>query len=212
MRQQPQDLTADAQARPARRAIWRGFFRSKDGAAAIEFALLAIPYFVVIFAIFETFIAFTAEQLVGNAVDTMARKLRTGNITYNMNRPATDMDRGAFRQAFCNEVSILIQCSSDEIATPDKLWLDVRSFATFALIPTTIPRTGSSTSGELNTASFGYAPGGAKTINMVRAYYKWDTVTDIIRPYITNVRPADGSRPNYFLIVETAAFQNEDYP
>ncbi len=51
--------------------------RSRDGAAAIEFAILAIPYFMIVFAIIETFVAFTAEQLVSNAVDTFARKFRT---------------------------------------------------------------------------------------------------------------------------------------
>ncbi len=60
---------------------WRSFARSRDGSAAIEFALLAIPYFMVIFAILETFVAFAAEQLVSNAVDTMSRKMRTGQIT-----------------------------------------------------------------------------------------------------------------------------------
>nr|WP_245582454.1 TadE/TadG family type IV pilus assembly protein [Neorhizobium lilium] len=190
----------------------RRFLRSRDGAAAIEFAILAIPYFLIVFAIIETFIAYTGEQLVGNAVDTMARKLRTGNITYAHN-PGTDKDRTAFRQEFCDEISILIKCSASEAATPDKLWLDVRSFTSFASIPTTVPRTPpNSAYGELDTSSMGYAPGGPKTINMLRAYYKWDVITDLIRPYITNVRPGDGSRPYYFLIVETAAFQNEDYP
>ena len=64
------------------RAGVKRLLRSKDGAAAIEFAMLAIPYFVIVFAIIETFVAYTAEQLVANAVDTMGRKLRTGNITY----------------------------------------------------------------------------------------------------------------------------------
>ncbi len=190
----------------------RRFLRSRDGAAAIEFAILAIPYFLIVFAIIETFVAYTGEQLVGNAVDTLARKLRTGNITY-AHSSATDKDRTAFRQAFCNEISILIKCSLTEAATPDKLWLDVRSFTTFAAIPTKVPRTpATSAYGELDTSGMGYSPGGPKTINMLRAYYKWDVITDLIRPYISNVRPADGSRPYYFLIVETAAYQNEDYP
>lgn len=196
---------------PARgKGAWRRIIRSKDGAAAIEFALLAIPYFLIVFAIVETFIAYTGEQLVANAVDTMARKLRTGNITYGLNR-STDKTQAEFRRAFCGEVSILITCSEDEIATPNKLLLDVRSFATFALIPTTIPTSGGAY-GELDTSSFAYAPGPAKSINMLRAYYRWDIVTDLIRPYISNVRPADGGRPSYFLIVETSAFRAEDYP
>jgi Flp pilus assembly protein TadG len=32
----------------------RRLLRSRDGAAAIEFALLAIPYFLIVFAIIET--------------------------------------------------------------------------------------------------------------------------------------------------------------
>jgi Flp pilus assembly protein TadG len=188
------------------------FLRSRDGAAAIEFAILAIPYFLIVFAIIETFVAYAGEQLLSNAVDTMARKLRTGNITFARN-PATDMDRTTFRQAFCNEIAIMMKCSNTEAVTADKLWLDVRSFTTFASIPTTVPRNPpTSAYGELDTSTMQYAPGGPKTINMLRAYYKWDVMTDLIRPYITNVRPADGSRPYYFLMVETAAYQNEDYP
>jgi len=191
--------------------IWRRFARNRDGAAAIEFALLAIPFFMIIFAILETFIAFTGEQLVSNAVETMARKLRTGQITYNLGR-TTDMTQAQFRQAFCNEVSILISCSASEIATPSKLYLDVRSFNNFAEIPKTIPRVSNSNYADLDTSSFQYAPGGPDAKMMVRAYYRWQIVTDLVRPYISNIRPADGSMPSSFLIVATAAFKNEEYP
>jgi Flp pilus assembly protein TadG len=180
--------------------------RSRDGAAAIEFALLAIPYFLIVFAIIETFVAYTAEQLVANAVDTMGRKLRTGNITYNHNT-ATDMDRTQFRTAFCDEISILIRCGDSEVATPDKLWIDVKSYPKFSDMPTNVPIKGD---GDLATAAFTYAPGGPNTRNMLRAYYKWDIITDLLRPYISNIRPTNGS--NYFLIVETSAFKNEEYP
>lgn len=197
-----------ADARPRRLA---GLLRSRDGAAAIEFALLAIPYFVIVIAILETFIAFTGEQLVANAVETMSRKLRTGQITAGLGR-STDMNRDQFRTAFCGEVSILITCSAAEIATPSKLYLDVRSFTTFANIPTTIPRSSTAAFSDLDTSSFKYTPGGPGTINMVRAYYRWQIITDLVRPYITTIRPADGSMPTDFLIVATSAFQNEAYP
>ncbi len=188
----------------------RRFMRSKDGAAAIEFAILAIPYFLIVFAIIETFIAYIGEQVVGNAVDTLARELRTGNITDIVGH-AKFKDRTAFREAFCGEISILIKCSATEAAKPDKLLLDVRSFNSFKDIPTKVPRMSNDPFAELDESSMAYSPGGPKTINMLRAYYKWDVITDLIRPYISNVRPG-GSRPSYFLIVETAAYQNEDYP
>lgn len=187
---------------PLRRRSIVSFARSRDGSAAIEFALLAIPYFMVIFAIIETFIAFAGEQLVSNAVDTMSRKVRTGQIT------AANTDRTAFRTAFCKEVAILISCSTTEAATPSKLFVDVQKFSTFAAIPTTIAKT---SGGDINTAGFQYAPGGAGTINMVRAYYKWQIITDLIRPYISSIKPTDGSSA-YYLIVATATFQNEQYP
>ncbi|MCC2613283.1 TadE/TadG family type IV pilus assembly protein [Neorhizobium petrolearium] len=192
---------APVPARSRRKGAWRRILRSRDGAAAIEFALLAIPYFIIIFAIIETFIAYTGEQLVGNAVDTMARRIRTGIIT------AGNTNSTEFRRAFCDEVSIMIKCSEAEIGTPNKLWLDVRSFTDFLDVPDSVPLT---PDGDLDTSAFAYSPGAQKTINMVRAYYRWDVITDLIRPLITNVQPASGD--NYFLIVQTSTVRNEDYP
>ncbi|MEF0939904.1 TadE/TadG family type IV pilus assembly protein [Rhizobium sp. BR 362] len=196
-----------------RRAYGRlhDFVRSRDGTAAIEFALLAIPYFLIIFAILETFVAFTAEQVVSNAVDTVSREIRTGQITYNHNA-TTDMTATQFRQAFCNEISVIIVCSAAELATPTNLYLDVESYATFAAMPTTVPRTSSDPYSDLNTTGFTFAPGGAESKNMVRAYYRWQVMTDLLRPYLTTIRPSDGSMPTTYLIVATSAFQNENYP
>jgi Flp pilus assembly protein TadG len=192
--------------------LWRRLARSSDGAAAIEFAILAVPYFLIVFAIIETFVAFAAEQLVTNAVNTLGRQLRTGQITYNLNRAATDMDVTKFRRAFCNEVNILIQCSESEIATPSKLYIDARTFANFGAIPKTIPRVSTATYADIDPTSFKFTPGGPSTINMLRAYYRWQVITDLVRPYITTIRPSNGSLPSDFLIVATTAFQNENYP
>ncbi|KEA04853.1 TadE/TadG family type IV pilus assembly protein [Rhizobium rhizogenes] len=190
--------------RRAKRGL-HAFGRARDGAAAIEFALLAIPYFMIIFAILETFVAFIAEQVVSNAVDTVSRQIRTGQIT------AANTTGQQFRQAFCNEISVLIACSAAELATPTNLYLDVKSYSTFADMPTTIPRASSDPYSDLNTTGFSFAPGGTGTINMVRAYYRWQIIVDLLRPYLTNIHPSDGSMPSTYLIVATGAFQNENY-
>lgn len=182
-------------------------FGSRDGVAAIEFAILAIPFFLIVFAIIETFVAYAGEQLLESAVDSMAREIRTGQITYNRGA-ATDMDASAFRTAFCDEISIMLSCSS---GSDQKLFLDVRSFTNFANMPTGIPRQGGGTFGALDTSSFGYDPGGPGTYNMVRAYYRWQIVADLVRPYITNERPGGGATSDY-LMVATTAFANENYP
>jgi Flp pilus assembly protein TadG len=191
--------------------VWKRLVRSRDGAAAIEFAILSIPYFMIIFAILETFIAFAAEQLVTNAVNTLGRQIRTGQITYGLNR-STDKTKEQFRQLFCNEVNILITCSATEVTNAAKLYIDARTFTTFAAIPTTIPRMTTAAYSDINPATFAFTPGGPDTINMLRAYYRWQVITDLVRPYITTIRPADGSMPSDFLIVATTAFKNEKYP
>jgi len=190
----------------------RALARSRDGSAAIEFALLAIPYFVVIFAILETFIAFTAEELVSNTVDTLSRQMRTGQITFIDPARPTYKTQTQFRQAFCDEISIIIRCSATEAASPSKLYLDVQSFATFASIPTSIPRTSADKYSDLKISDFKFTPGGPGSINMVRAYYRWPITVDLVRPYVTGLRPVGSSMPSEYLMVATAAFQNEQYP
>jgi Flp pilus assembly protein TadG len=207
------DNIAEAKGTAGRRSSGRlrAFVRSRDGTAAIEFALLAIPYFLIIFAILETFVAFVGEQVVSNAVDTLSREIRTGQITYNLGR-TTDMTKTQFRQAFCNEIAVIIACSAAEINTPANLYLDVESYSSFSLMPTTVPRTSSAPGADLDATGFNFAPGGAKSLNMLRAYYRWHIITDLLRPYLSTVRPADGSMPSVYLIVATGAFQNENYP
>ncbi|MDW5316486.1 TadE/TadG family type IV pilus assembly protein [Rhizobium sp. PL01] len=182
------------------RGLLRRLFRDKSGTSAIEFALLALPFMMVVFASLETFTAFTAEQLLANATETMARKVRTGQIT-------STTTQEQFRNAFCAEISVLMTCSATEAKIPSKLFIDVRSFADFSQIPQTIPRK----DGDLDTTGFQFAPGGPTTITIVRAYYRWEVITDLVRPYITNLRPAGSSMPKDYLMVATTAFRTESY-
>jgi Flp pilus assembly protein TadG len=203
-------LTSEGKADRASRL--RRLFKSSEGATAIEFAILAIPFMMIVFATFETFIAFTGEQLVSNAVDTMARRVRTGQITFNLGR-TTDMTRTQFRQEFCKQISVMITCSNTEAATPNKLWIDLEQVTSFADIPTNIPlvATNGGKTKDLDTTKMNYSPGGAGKINMFRAYYRWPITTDLVRPYISNIQQ-EGSTKGQFLIVATSAFQNENYP
>jgi Flp pilus assembly protein TadG len=203
----------DSNDRAKRQRRLRSFLRlrrDREGAAALEFALLAVPFLLLIFATFETFFAFAGEQLMANAVETMARQVRTGEITFGQGKP-TDVTEAEFRQMFCDEISILSMCSSTEATTPEKLHLDVRQFASFADMPREVPKVSTADYADLDTSDFAFSPGGANSKNILRAYYRWQIMTDLMRPYITNIRPANKPVPTDFLIVQTAAFENEDY-
>ena len=200
---------AKAKRRPRLRTLLR-FRREEEGAAALEFAILAVPFMMLIFATFETFFAFAGEQLMANAVETMARKVRTGEITFGQGKP-TDVTEAEFRELFCDEISILNMCSDSEAIAPEKLYLDVRQFASFADMPREVPKVSADTYADLDTSDFAFSPGGPNSKNMLRAYYRWQIMTDLMRPYITNIRPANKPMPTDFLIVQTSAFENEDY-
>ncbi|MBP1887936.1 TadE/TadG family type IV pilus assembly protein [Sinorhizobium mexicanum] len=197
--------------RSAPRSLLRRLLGDRRGATAIEFALLFLPFSVIVFASIETFVAFAGEQLLANATDTLARKIRTGEITFEDSSKPGYMTKEQFRQAFCDEIAILMPCSATEAAAPSKLYLDVRNITDLTQFPTAVPRVGSSSSSDLDTSGFMFTPGGAGTFTMVRAYYRWEVITDLVRPYVTDLRPAGSSMPRDFLMVATATFRNENY-
>ena len=193
----------------ARTGIFGRLKKDRSGATALEFAILAMPFFVILFASVETFVAFTGEQVINAATDNIARQIRTGQITFNQGK-STDKTRTEFRAAVCQEIAVMISCSASEAETPSKLFIDVRTVSSYDNLPPTLPRTGGAGS-DINTAGFDFAPGGPGTINMIRIYYRWTVITDLVRPYVTNLRPAGSSMPNDYLMVATSTFQTENY-
>ena len=65
-------------ARVAVGAVLRRFARRQDGAAAIEFAMVAAPFLAMVFAIMETAIVFFAGQALETAAADSARLIMTG--------------------------------------------------------------------------------------------------------------------------------------
>ncbi|OOG74492.1 pilus assembly protein TadG [Sinorhizobium sp. A49] len=202
-----QEVQGSRQSSRSNRGPLRRLFANKNGAASIEFAILVIPFLVVTFACFETFFAFTGERLLANATEVMARKVRTGEITFARGKP-TDMTEKQFRQAFCAEIAVMLKCSATEVNIPSRLLIDVKSTTDLAQLPVDIPRMAKSN--DINTGNFSFAPGGPGTYNVLRAYYRWSVITDLVRPFVTNLRPAGTSMPRDYLMVATATFRNEN--
>ena len=73
-------MSLDHDTAPRRRPVkglFRRLLRRRDGATAIEFAILAIPFFVIVFASIETFVAFMGDQLLANAAFYVTNALTT---------------------------------------------------------------------------------------------------------------------------------------
>jgi Flp pilus assembly protein TadG len=169
--------------------IVRDFLRRQRGVTAVEFAIIAIPFFLLIMGIVEVGLIFWAGYELENATAAAARLVRTGqaqNGGYTVNQ---------LRAALCQNVVILSDCNT-------KVKLSVQTFATFAGITVT---SAVDQDGNLQT-SFPYSPGGPSSIVLLTAFYEWPLTTPLTRTTLGNL-----GNGNY-LLQTSFAFRNEPYP
>jgi Flp pilus assembly protein TadG len=102
----------------ARLGLLRRFARADDGAAAIEFAFVAIPFLILVFAIIELGLTFLVSMSLENALMTVDRRIRTGDYK--------SVTRAKFTTAVCDEMSWLGSSCASAIT------LDVRVLPAFA--------------------------------------------------------------------------------
>jgi Flp pilus assembly protein TadG len=174
--------------------VFSSFRRARDGSTAIEFAALAIPFALLVFAILESCIAFAGQQVLANATDDIARQLRTGQIK------AADMSETRLRDMICDRMGIIAAGNCDE-----NLEVDLREFPTFAAAARERIRLTSGPRRDIDTADFAVTPGGSQTRNMLRVFYRWPVLTDFMRRSMSNL---DGGKTLQFA---TATWQNEPF-
>lgn len=163
------------------------FHRERSGAAAIEFALVAGPFFFLLFAIMEVALVFLASQVLDMATTKAARMVMTGQAK------TQNFDQAAFKNAVCQNASILISCSG--------IAVDVRTYSSFAAASTSRPVT----SGQVNYGSMTYNQGSGGEIVVVRVVYEWKTIMPTFGLTIGDL--SNGNR----LLMSTTAFRNEPF-
>ncbi len=146
--------------RVVRRAL-RRFGQSQGGAAAVEFALVAGPFFFVLGTIAETGLMLFSEYAIQNSVQGAAREIRTHQI-------ATDAGvllktAAEFKTDLCQKITSLIDCAN-------KVTVYVNSATTFAGLKTAMPNY--LTIGPGGPTS--YNPGNSLYAVGVVATYDWD--------------------------------------
>jgi Flp pilus assembly protein TadG len=167
----------------------RRLIRHQDGAAAVEFGLVAAPFLALVFAIMETALVFFAGQALETAGADSARLIMTGQAQLQ------GFDQAKFKQEVCARIYGLFNCTSG-------LYIDVKKYDSFASIDTSKPIDGS---GNLKTGDFGYQPGGPGDIVVVRLMYQWPVYVSLLGLNLSDM--AAGKR----LLVSTLAFRNEPY-
>ncbi|QKD05999.1 TadE/TadG family type IV pilus assembly protein [Mesorhizobium loti] len=176
---------------------FRRFVRDRRGATALEFALLALPFALLVFAILESCISFAGQEVMANITDDVARQLRTGQL-----RPA-DVAGTKLTTLICGKLEIIV--STD---CPQQLLVDLRQYTTFADAATASFQI---QNGDVvlmqgaNSQPFANTPGPAESKNMLRVFYKWPVMTDLMAKSMANL---SGGRTLHFASV---TWQNEPF-
>ncbi len=160
------------------------FARRQGGAAAVEFALVAMPFLGLTFAILEAGIVLLAGQTLQTAATEAARQILTGQAQTQA------LTAAQFQQQVCTYVSSLFNCGS--------VYVNVQTYGSFASVSMLNPVQ----NGTFNSNTMNYNPGGPGDIVVVQLFYQWPIIVPL--PGLANV---GGNR----LLVATAAFRNEPY-
>lgn len=147
----------------------RSFLRDERGVTAIEFGLLALPFFALIGAILETAVVFLAGQLLDSAVQDSARYIRTGQMQ------AANYTMAKFRTNVCDRLYGLFKC--------DGLHIEVQAPASFSAANIKAPIDPSCDPTKKAcpdwTRSEEYQPGGGSSISVVQVYYRWPVMLNL---------------------------------
>jgi Flp pilus assembly protein TadG len=164
----------------------RRFVRRQDGAAAVEFGLVALPFMLLMFLIMETALLFFAGQTLETAVADSARLIKTGQ--------AQTFTATTFKTEVCKRIYALFDCSNG-------MYVDVQNPTGFGSVDRSVSY---DSSGNPVTQ---FSSDALKTGNIavVRLIYKWPVLFPLTQKFLGD--NGGSSR----LLVATSAFRNEPF-
>jgi len=165
----------------------RRLVRQQEGAAAVEFGLVAAPFLALVFAIMETAVIFFAGQALETAVADSSRLIMTGQAQ------TQGMSAATFKNAVCAKIYGLFDCANG-------VFVDVQTFTSFNNMTLNNP-----VDAQGNYQNLKYQPGVPGSIVVVRLFYQWPVYVSLLGLDMSNMN--GGKR----LLAATAAFRNEPY-
>jgi Flp pilus assembly protein TadG len=159
------------------------FARKQDGAAAVEFALVGLPFFWLVFVIFETAAVLFTDIALQNGVAETARLIRTGQVQ------TQGISGAQFKTLLCGNIASYVDCSKVHVYVSTSPDLPVPSPDMMAADDKT-PE--------------GFSPGGPMEWAVVQVRYDWK----LFVPGISLLANKDGT---YRRLVAGALLRNEPY-
>lgn len=146
------------------------FARAQDGVVAIEFAFVALPFLLLLFAIIELGLVSLVSVTLENAIVDAGRTIRTGEVQNDTATPSAAAKAAAFKTKVCTGIGWIGAATCGAALTVDVQRLP--SFQSGAALQ--------------RSATPCWDPGGPNSIVLVRAYYKWPLVTPLLNTGLTS--------------------------
>jgi Flp pilus assembly protein TadG len=161
----------------------------RQGNAAIEFALVALPFFILAFGMLEVGGIFWGNYELDNLTRSAARLIRTG-----------EAQSGTLTQAqivaqVCDRAVALTNCAT-------KLKISVQTFNDFASVTGPVA---TDKDGNLQQ-TFPYQPAGPSQIVLVASFYEWPLIGPSSLALLSNL--ANGN----YLLQSWAVLETEPFP
>jgi hypothetical protein len=170
----------------------RAFGRDEGGVTAVEFGLLALPFFSIIGAILQTSLIFLSGQVLESAVYDASRAIRTGQAQ------AANMTIEGFRDDICGRLYGLF-------ADCDGLHIRVGQLSNFQSASVLEPIDKNCTAPCNWTQPEAWSPGAGKAVVLVQVFYRYPVVIPLGPLGMADL--GDGRK----LMGSATVFQNEPF-
>ncbi len=163
--------------------------KTEDGATAVEFSLVAIPFCFLLMGIIEISLFFAASNIMHGATSDAGRLVRTGQVQqYDQGDPQV-----LFEEALCAHASVFANCDNIEYEV-----IAMDSFSDFSNHTAQYDDDG-------NFQSQGFTPGGTNDTVIIRTNYRYKFMVPFLASMFSD--GSDGGRA----ILTTIVLQTEPY-
>lgn len=165
----------------------RAFAKREEGATAVEFGIVIVPFVAMLFAIMQTAMVFFASQTLETAAADSARLILTGQAQ------TASLSQASFKTEVCKKIFGIFDCANG-------VTVDVQKYTNFASADLSRPV---DSTGKVKAG--GYVPGGPCEIVVLRLIYEFPVYVSLLGFDLSD--QTGGKR----LIVATSVFRNEPY-
>lgn len=176
------------QTRHPRQSLFRRFKKDQSGANAVEFAIIAAPFLVLLIGLFEICLIFIATTTMEHGIAEAARRIRTGELQ------ESGASAESFKKLICDNTFGILDCGN-------RLKVDVRVFDDFDSAKGEDPLK----DGAVDDSKLSFDAGEGSDIVLARVFYEWQIITPMLGKPMSNM---DGDKR---LLQASVAFRNEPF-